>query len=376
VSPSVSPPSRVAAIDWLRGLAVVLMIQAHGFDAWLAPAAKTGDAYWFIRHMSGLPSRLFLLLVGVSAAIRFNAQLAKGVDERTIRWQAAKRGLQIVGLAYLFRLQEYTLSGFKGGWQTLFKVDILNAIGFSLLVVAAVAAPRRGRIPIAMTLVVAAVLLVLGPIVGPAHFPGWLPHVLTSYIGGQRPMSWFPVFPWGAWALVGVAVGQLWVRQSRDARGERRVFLLTALAGVASTATIIGIRAIDPFVIQYQSELAQQMGPGSFFYRLGIIGVLAGLGWAVTRFTAGRFSPLSQLGRTSLLIYWIHVDLCYGGISRPLRGKLGVAGATAWILALVVLMLGVSILKTRLTPPASRWIAERLGRPAAQKSPLPSGLRT
>jgi uncharacterized membrane protein len=337
------------------------MIQAHGFDAWLAPEAKTGEAYWWIRHMSGLPSRLFLLLVGVSAAIRFEAQIAKGVQVGAMRWGTAKRGLQIIALAYLFRLQEHILSGFKGGWPTLFKVDILNAIGFSLLVVAAVATPRRGRPAIAFTLISAAILLALGPIVGLAHFPDWIPRPLSSYVGGQRPMSWFPLFPWGAWTLLGVAIGHLWVRQSRTPRGEARIFLLTALAGVASTATVIGIRAIDPYVIRYSSELAQQMGPGSFFYRLGIIGVLAGLGWVVTRFSGRRFSPFVQLGRTSLLIYWIHVDLCYGGISRPLRNKLGVAAATAWIVGLVVLMLGVSMLKTRYARPVKAWLKAHLG---------------
>jgi uncharacterized membrane protein len=216
------------------------------------------------------------------------------------------------------------------------------------------------------------VLLALGPIVGPAYFPSWLPRALTSYIGGQRPMSWFPLFPWGAWTLVGVALGHLWVTQSRTPRGEARVFLLTALAGVASTATVIGIRAINPYIIRYPSDLVQQMGPGSFFYRLGIIGVLAGLGWVVTRLAGKRFSPLRQLGQTSLLIYWIHVDLCYGGISRALRGRLGVAAATAWIVGLILLMLVVSLLKTRYAPRVTKWIKERMRRDDG-KAPVPAG---
>src|SRR5437868_2868127 len=114
------------------------MIQAHGFDAWLTPQAKTGEGYWLIRHMSGLPSRLFLLLVGVSAAIRFETLLARSADTSTMRRETAKRGLQIVGLAYLFRLQEHLLAGFKGGWTMLVRVDILNAIGASLMLVALV----------------------------------------------------------------------------------------------------------------------------------------------------------------------------------------------------------------------------------------------
>src|SRR5947207_2410846 len=90
--------ARVRAIDWLRGLAVVLMIQAHGFDAWLLPEAKVGWGYWLVRHMSGLPSRMFLFLAGVSAALRFERQLARGVQAAVMRAQIARRGAQIVGL--------------------------------------------------------------------------------------------------------------------------------------------------------------------------------------------------------------------------------------------------------------------------------------
>jgi uncharacterized membrane protein len=367
--------SRVSAIDWLRGLAVVLMIQAHGFDAWLMPEAKVGAGYWLIRHMSGLPSRMFLFLAGVSAALRFESQLARGTAAGTMRWHLVKRGAQILGLAYLFRLQEHVLAGFKGGFPMVFRVDILNAIGASLLLVALVATPRHGRPRIGLTLAVAAGLLALGPLIGPAHFPDWLPRPVTSYIGGQRPMSWFPLFPWGAWALVGTAIGHLWVRQSRTPGGAARVFMLTAAAGVLSTSIVVVVRAIDPEVIRYPSELVQQMGPGSFFFRLGVIGALAGVAWLVTRRARGRFSPFLQLGQTSLFIYWIHVDLCYGGIARPLRGHLTIPKAAACIVGLVVLMLIASLARTRLIDPRLRsWRAARAARQDSGRS-VAAGLR-
>ena len=33
-------PGRLDVVDWLRGAAVVLMIQTHLYDAWVSPAAK------------------------------------------------------------------------------------------------------------------------------------------------------------------------------------------------------------------------------------------------------------------------------------------------------------------------------------------------
>jgi uncharacterized membrane protein len=341
------PPARILVIDWLRGLAVVLMILAHAYDSWLTQAARTGAAYGVVKHLSGLPSRLFLFLVGVSAAIVYERQIAHGIPEASIRAKTAKRGLQVVALALLFRLQEQILAGFSGGVTPLFRVDILNCIGASMLVLALVTTPRAGRPRVLAALVAAAVFLGFGPLIGPAHFPRWLPAPLTSYLGGQRPMAWFPLFPWAAWPLTGVAVGHLWLRHGRDERGQMRTFLVTGLVGGVILAAVIVVRAFHPYIIRYPSDLVQQMGPGAFFFRLGSIGLIALLGWVITRLTGPRFSPLRQLGLTSLLIYWVHVEICYGVLTRPLQRRLGMAWATVAYVLLVLAMFALSVARTR-----------------------------
>jgi uncharacterized membrane protein len=350
---------RIDVVDWLRGMAVVLMIMAHGMDAWLLPTAKTGILYEIIRLGSGIPARLFLLLVGVSAAIQFEAGLAKGLDSSTMRGKLTRRGLQIVGLAYLFRLQEWLLSHFYGGWEMLFRIDILNAIGASMLVVALTSTPRNGRRQIWPSLALAAIFLGFGTVIGPAQLPTWIPRPLISYLGGQRPMAWFPLFPWGAWALVGVAVGHLWVHASRDEQKLKRCFLFTFLGGVLLTTAVVVIRLIDPTVIRYPSDVIRQMGPGTFFHRLGIIGVLAGIGFVWCRILAARISILRQLGQTSLLVYWVHIEFCYGSFVYPLRGKYTVMGASLLVGMLTILMLGLSLLKTRYSRPAFDWLRAR-----------------
>jgi uncharacterized membrane protein len=353
---------RIEVVDWLRGVAVVFMILAHGMDAWLLPAAKTGTAYALIRVASGIPARLFLFLVGVSAAIQFEAGLAKGTSTRAMRARLLRRGLQVLVLAYLFRLQEWLLSHFYGGWETLFRIDILNAIAACMLVVALVSTPRNGRRQILPSLLLAAVFLGLGAVVGPAHFPSWLPRPLSSYLGGQRPMAWFSLFPWGAWALGGVAVGHLWVAANRDTRTLGRCFLLTFLAGATLTATVTIVRLVSPAIIHYPTEVIRQMGPGIFFHRLGLIGMLAGIGFLWCRAWHGRFSALRQFGRTSLLIYWVHIEFCYGSMVYALRGKFQIPTALLLVAALSLAMLGLSLAKTRLAPPATLWLRTRFRR--------------
>lgn len=356
LAPPAKPP-RLEVVDWVRGMAVLLMIQTHLYDAWASPAAKLTAAYGWTRYVGGIPSRLFLLLVGVSLALRFEVQLSKGETDRGafIR-PVQKRGLEILGLAYLFRLQEYIL-GHMGQaifdlpryWTDLFRIDILNCIGASMLLVPIVAAPWKGK-PAFLAAVVGMLILVsLGPVIGPAHFPTWIPTPISSYIGGQRPMAWFPLFPWAAWPMAGVVVGHLWVRGSRTKRNQRLTFIATGLVAMALIGAVNLVRAIDPHIISYPSEVVQQMGPGSFFYRMGMNGVVAFLGWISVELVGRRFSVIRQFGRTSLLVYWIHVDLCYGLIAHKLGlyGRLSMGQATLGLAVMVALMLGVSLAKTR-----------------------------
>ena len=59
-----------------------------------------------------------------------------------------------------------------------------------------------------------------------------------------------------------MVVGHLWIRLTRR-YGQARVFFCTGALGVLSTGTVILVRAIDPYVIRYASELSQNMGPAT-----------------------------------------------------------------------------------------------------------------
>jgi uncharacterized membrane protein len=344
-----SAPGRLDAVDWLRGFAVVLMIQTHLYDAWVSdPVKRVSVAYGWTRFWGGVPARLFLLLVGVSIAIRFESQIAKKADRSTMVRGVVKRGFEIFLLAYLFRLQEFTLSGFGGDLMNLFRIDILNCIGASMMAIAFIVAPIRGRPQIALALIAAAVVVGLGPIIGPMHFPDFIPRPISSYFGGERPMAWFPLFPWAAWPLVGVAIGHIWVRQARiSKRREALVFILSGIVGMALIYGVTLVRKINPYIIHYPSDVVQQMGPGAFIYRLGMIGPMVTAGWLICRLLGDRFSVMRQFGRTSLLVYWIHVDLCSGLVSGRLHGRLNMVWATVGFVVMTGLMLAVSIYKTK-----------------------------
>src|SRR5262245_45165423 len=96
-------------IDWARGLAVLLMIEAHVTDAWTRPADKTSFAYGIAVILGGFAAPLFLWLAGVGVALAA-ARTAERRNRRAAVEAMCKRGLEIFLLAFLFRLQAFIVS--------------------------------------------------------------------------------------------------------------------------------------------------------------------------------------------------------------------------------------------------------------------------
>src|SRR5438445_12187338 len=105
VSPQ-SKMSRLAYIDWMRGLACVLMFQTHCYDSWLSPEARKSSSLIIWSQLGGtLPAPLFVFLAGDSFAV-FTARLReKGVGRNAIAKQTIPRGAEVLGRGSPFRLQ-------------------------------------------------------------------------------------------------------------------------------------------------------------------------------------------------------------------------------------------------------------------------------
>jgi fucose 4-O-acetylase-like acetyltransferase len=61
---------------------------------------------------------------------------------------------------------------------------------------------------------------------------------------------------------------------------------------------------------------------------------------------------VEQLGKTSLLVYWVHIEFVYGRLSILPKGRCGVALATVGMCIIFVAMLGLSLARTN-------WKAKR-----------------
>lgn len=353
---------RFGYIDWMRGLACLLMFQTHAYDSWLAPDARHGRFFQVSQLLGTLPAPLFLFLAGVSLALVVDRLESKGVAGPQIARTTARRGLEIFALGLLFRVQEYALGYGWVPWTDLFRVDILNTIGLSLVAASVVPLVARGRgQQIALAAGLALVIALVTPPLWTTHQPDVLPWWLATYLNGGHtdfvPKPWlFPLFPWLGFTFAGCAAGLVLMRALRAGR-ERRAALLLGGAGVVLGALGLWLDSLSAQL--YQVYDFWHTSPNFFLLRVGVLLAILGLVyfWCALQPAplSGVWSPVEQLGKTSLLVYWVHIEFVYGRFSiLPKRGS-SVELASVGLLAIAVAMTLLSLLRTRMKGQGAEW---------------------
>lgn len=316
---SAEPRQRVRRryLDWLRGIAVLIMIEAHTVDSWTQRSLHSTKAFAWAQVVGGFGAPIFLFLAGIALALAAGSRLRKGVAAVDVAARARRRGWQIFGLAFLFRLQSYIISGGGAFPRTLLKVDILNIMGPAMLLAALVwqfGRTLRGRIALAVT--VACALAMFTPLVRESTLVGLLPDPLEWYLRPSPGRTTFTIFPWAGFLVAGTAVG-VWLDRVREPEAEWRATLLLGALGVAIAAAGYWSSFLPAI---YRDTNFWTSSPTFFFLRLGLLMVMLPLGYAWMRAWPG-WSPVEEFGVASLFVYWIHVEMVYGTPTASLHGR-------------------------------------------------------
>ena len=128
-----APSQRLGYLDWMRGLAAITMLQGHVFHSFLRDDLRKSGPYMASQFVGGMPPAVFLFLLGVTFAFGMDSQERKGATASSRFLASMKRTGQIFALAFAFRLQMWIVSIDKSPWTDLLRVDILNVIGVSLV---------------------------------------------------------------------------------------------------------------------------------------------------------------------------------------------------------------------------------------------------
>ena len=331
-------------LDWLRGLAVLIMIEAHILDSWTRLADRESWIYGWSMILGGFGAPLFLFLAGVSVALSAGSKVRRGLERTEASTAVVKRGLQIFALAFLFRVQAMVVSW--GPWRSLLKVDILNIMGPAIMAAAALwGAMKTTRGRLTAFAIATLALSFLTPPVRAVSSLAVLPDFLEGYLRPRPGFTTFAIFPWAGFVFAGAFIGVL-LDEARTTPVERRLNGWFAVGGAAL--------AVGAFMASYQPSLFANSqfwtsSPSFFLLRTGLLVLTVAAAYLWYRRPRGEkaFSPLQQMGRTSLLIYWIHIELIYGLIVKPLHKSLTLGQAWLGVAIFALLMLIVSLMKER-----------------------------
>lgn len=331
---------RLGYVDWLRGVATLLMIEAHTYDAWTLVADRPGLPYRAAIALGGFAAPAFLFLAGVAMAMAGASRMRRGVSPGDVARLARRRGWQIFGLAFLFRLQSLVISGGRFP-QALLKVDILNILGLSMVLAGALWARGGSKAGRARWLGAGgAVMVLVAPALRGAVWLDPLPDWLEMYVRSFPGRTSFSLFPWPAFLLAGVIVGD-WLADATDPEAERRLVVRIGWVGGGLVAAGCAIA----FVLAGGWDASFTTAPHFFLVRLGLlmVAVLAARAWVSAWPTT--WSPIREFGVASLFVYWIHVEMAYGRPASTLARSLTFTQASWGYVGLCVLLYALVRLK-------------------------------
>ena len=337
---------RLTFLDWTRGLAVVIMLQGHVFHSFNRTDLRVDGPFMLSQFFGGLGPAVFLVLTGITLAFLMDRRESQGFDARA-RWKfALRRAAYLFSLAFLFRLQLWLFAFPQSPWTALFKVDILNCMGLAIglmSVMAIFTTTERVRLCAGLGIAIATA----APLVSAIDW-SWMPAGLSAYF--VPSYQYFAFFPWASFVAFGISIGSL----LRIARADQmnRVMQWGALLGLV---LIVGGQYFSnmPYSLYPKSEFWLD-SPGLTVIKLGVVMVIMAFAFLWTEYAVGAsWSWLRQLGTTSLLVYWVHIELVYGRWFGAWKESLGNLECAFYAALLVALMLALSVMR-------SRWTRERL----------------
>ncbi len=203
---------RAPTADILKGIAVLLMIQVHIMELFASQDIYTSNLGKFSLFLGGPPvAPVFMILFGY-----YMLSSNKAV------WQLMLRGASIFILGMLLNLLlngNLLWSVYRGIiqvniWPYIFGADILPFAGLTLIVLTPLRSFIRQHIVVVFSMIVLSIF-------AGNYLMDYLPdnivlRYMSAFLYGSTDWSYFPLFPWMAYPLLGIAIYQL--QQKHDFR--------------------------------------------------------------------------------------------------------------------------------------------------------------
>lgn len=370
-SPPHPPAKRVGFVDLLRGLAVIVMIQTHVFNATLRPPIKETGFFAVINFIDGLVAPAFLFASGLAYAVTTRRKVHDYLAFGFPLFKQVGRLLLILLVGYILHIPRFNYHhlAYEAGaeaWERFWQVDILHCIAVSLLVLQVLllllrSEKRLYRVVSGMTVAV----VILTPLLWSVNWWNFLPIPIASYLNGMH-YSLFPLFPWSAFLFAGALTGHYYneARAASEPGMENR--MMKRAVGAALGMIVLSFPLHPLAESFYPIYDYWHLSPSFFLLRLGLVIMICGglFLWEQRRGISAS-SVMALFGRESLIVYVTHLTILYGdfpgaSLARRFGGAFGYGEAVSATLVLLGLMFVLALVWGRIKrgPAKVKYAAE------------------
>jgi peptidoglycan/LPS O-acetylase OafA/YrhL len=312
---------------------------------------RDGGPYVLSQFIGGMAAPLFLFMAGMTLAFQMDSLERREADPRRRWFISLKRAGYILLIAFAFRLTNFLGSFPNGDAREITKVDILNCMGVAMAVLSVAALFRsagRARFAAAAGLLIA----VAAPIMANLPWDG-APTLLREYLVPGAGRGRFAFFPCASYVGFGLAAGTL-VKLTSAERFER----LLQWSVLIAFGLIFGAQYFSnlPYSFYSKSNFWTD-SPALILIRVGIALLIMAGSYLWTEYCARPgWSWMETLGKTSLMVYWVHVVIVYGSLAKPIKRTMSIPQAALTTLLLTATMVGLSVVWLRWKGwRAARW---------------------
>lgn len=263
--------NRIRAVDFARGLSVILMILIHTMLIYGSIETQTKTVAGTIALWLGRGTPMFLVTMGISFVLS-RRQTFIAVCKRAVYILAVGYGMNLLK----FIIPEYVFGGLPEGFvkaygltsQTLESAvfflllgDILQLAGITLFIMAIINHYSKNKyIPLLIALVIIAVSKELSGF----RFNIFGIDYLCDLLFSNQFNVYFPVFPWSAFILIGMFLGR-WFKEIKE--NQSVFFKKLALLGIG----FLGVGGLFNFINpEYHFGDYYHLGPGGCILLVGI----------------------------------------------------------------------------------------------------------
>jgi uncharacterized membrane protein len=307
--------SRSVFLDLARAVAILMMLQGHTLHTVLALELRAGSVFYVWSLLRGLTACMFLLLSGFA----FTLATYRNWDEHVTSFATIGRRLRrfafflLLGYALHFPMAKlvhlYGMS--EERWRSFLVVDVLQCIAvmLTLLQCLVLIARTPGRFA-ALATIGCAAMVALTPAMWRGAWTESLPLALAAY-ASPATGSLFPLFPWGAYILLGAGLGHLYFRATANGIVSFGLRVLIPAGGALVVLSVVGASA--PWTPFGPTDFWSN-SPNQFLLRAGLVLLLL----AALAFIAQQLSQppylVQALAQESLTIYAVHLCIVYGSV--------------------------------------------------------------